>query len=114
MSGFFFIISAIPHCDGAVHVIGDSMTPELKAGDIVLFKTVPNRRGGLYFGHIYLLVYDEDGDQHVVIKYVEQSKTPGHYKLISTNPKYPPKDVLIDRVRKMAIIKACIRSYEEE
>lgn len=45
-------VADIPRCDGAIHVIGDSMEPILRAGDIVLYKIVPNRRGGLFFGNI--------------------------------------------------------------
>ncbi len=105
------IIAGIPKCDGAVYVIGDSMTPELKAGDIVMYKTVNSRRGGLAFGEMYLLVYDEDGDEHIAIKYVEHSNMHGYYKLVSNNPKYSPLDIPVDSVRQMGLIKACVRRY---
>lgn len=104
-------IADIPRCDGAIHVIGDSMEPILHAGDIVLYKIVPNRRGGLFFGNIYLLAFDLDGEEYITIKYVHESATPGHYRLVSANPKHAPREVPISNVRAMAIVKACVRNF---
>lgn len=33
-------IPNLPRCDGAIYVVGDSMYPLLKSGDIVLYKQV--------------------------------------------------------------------------
>ena len=100
---------AIPRCDGYMYAIGDSMTPDFNDGDIVFYKTVSGRRDGLIFGEPYVLVYREDSRQHVVIRYVERSDRPGHYRLISLNPKYEPVEIPVDCIRRMALIKATIR-----
>ena len=102
-------VPGIPRCDGAVHVVGDSMSPLLMKGDIILYKIVPNRRGGLVFGEIYLLDMVIDGEEYITVKRVFQSDTPGHYILVSENPNYAPKEVVIDNVRAMAIVKASVR-----
>lgn len=103
------VIPDLPKCDGAVHVRGDSMVPLLNPGDIILYKKTNSRRGGLYFGEMYLVEFVLDGEEYIVVKYVYESERPGHYKLVSTNPKYPPKHVPIDNVRTMALVKASIR-----
>ena len=102
-------IDGIPRCDGAMHVKGKSMYPLLMPGDIVLFKTVPNRRGGLFFGEMYLLALDLDGEECITIKYVHQSERVGYYRLESYNPDYPPREVPVDKVRSMALVKASVR-----
>lgn len=104
-------VADIPRCDGAIHVIGDSMEPVLMPGDVVLYKIVPNRRGGLFFGNMYLLAFDMDGEEYITIKYVYESDIPGHYRLVSENPRHSPCDVPISNVRAMAIIKASLRNY---
>lgn len=103
-------IEGVPPCDGAISVIGDSMSPLIMAGDTILYKTVPNRRGGLFFGNIYLLAFTVDGDEYISVKYVYQSDIPGCYRLESLNPAHKPKDIPVDCVREMAIVKACIRT----
>ena len=95
-----------------MHVKGYSMYPLLLPGDTVLYKIVPNRRGGLNFGKIYLLAFDLDGEECITIKYVHKSDRPGYYRLESCNPEFAPREVLIDNVRTMAIVKASIR-YDE-
>lgn len=102
-------IDGIPPCDGAINITGESMSPVLMPGDIVLYKTVPNRRGGLFFGNIYLLVFDLEGEEYISVKHVYQSEKQGYYRLESENPNYEPTEIPIDCVRKMAIVKACIR-----
>ncbi len=104
-------ITDLPACDGAVEVMGDSMEPLLKPGDIVLYKTVPNRRGGLYFGEMYLVAFDVDGEEYVTVKYVHRSTREGYYILKSENSDHPPREIPISDVRAMAIIKASIRRY---
>ncbi len=100
---------AIPKCDGAIKVRGDSMTPLVMPGDIVCYKVVPNRRGGLFFGKMYLVAYDLDGDEHISVKYVYQSELEGHYRLESENPRHAPRDIPVSSVRLMGIVKATVR-----
>lgn len=105
-------IPNMPKCDGAVYVIGDSMTPLLNTGDIVLYKTTESRRGGLFFGEMYLLAFEDEGEEFVCIKYVHQSDTRGYYRLESENPRHKPREVPADNVRMMALIKGSIRYSE--
>ena len=56
-------IPNIPKCDGAVYVKGDSMYPLLKSGDIVAYKEVPLEMSHIFFGEMYLVSIDLDGNR---------------------------------------------------
>lgn len=107
----FMKMEDLPPIEGVLHVKGNSMADLILNGDYAAFSIVPNRRGGLFFGEIYIIAFDDDGDQHVVIKYLQESEIEGHYKLISHNPDYAPKDIPRNSVRLLAIVKATARRY---
>lgn len=102
-------IPDVPKCDGAVHVRGNSMYPLLHSGDIVMYKITGNRRANLFFGKMYLVVFDLDGDVYVTIKFLHRSEREGYYRLESFNPEFAPKEIPIDSVRSLALIKCSVR-----
>lgn len=103
-------IPNLPKCDGAIHIVGDSMYPILKSGDIVLYKEINLDMRNIYWGETYLLsYYEDDEDVAVVIKYVQRSEEPGCVKLVSHNAHHAPRDIEFSRVNAMAIVKASIR-----
>ena len=92
----FIHIPNLPKCDGAIYIVGDSMYPLLKSGDIVLYKQ-------------YLLSIDIDGEEYVTVKYIQKSDREGYVKLVSQNVHHADKDVEISRIRAIALVKASIR-----
>ncbi|MDO4692942.1 MAG: S24 family peptidase, partial [Porphyromonadaceae bacterium] len=103
-------IPNLPKCDGAIHIVGDSMYPILKSGDIVLYKEINLDVRNIYWGETYLLSYYEDEeDVAVVIKYVQRSEEPGCIKLVSHNAHHAPRDIEFSKINAMAIVKASIR-----
>ena len=103
-------IPNIPKCDGAVYVKGDSMYPLLKSGDIVAYKEIPLDIQHIFFGEMYLISIDMDGDEYLTVKYVNHSdKGEDWIKLVSYNQYHQPKDFPLSSVRAMAIIKLSIR-----
>lgn len=102
-------IPDLPPCDGAVYVRGDSMYPLLKSGDIVLYKEVHNHNIGILWGEMYLLSFSVDGDEYIAIKYIQKSEQEGYVKLVSHNAYYGPKDIPIDSIRSLALVKASVR-----
>lgn len=94
--------------DGAMFITGDSMYPLLKSGDIVVFKQIHNIEY-LHLGDIYILAYEIDGDEYVVVKYVNKSEKDGHVKLVSYNGHYPPIDIPVAAINTIALVKACVR-----
>lgn len=104
----FLEIPNLPKCDGAVYMVGDSMYPLLKSGDIIIYKQLNNIQNILW-GEMYLLSIVYDGDAYITVKYVKQSATPGYITLVSYNEHHQPKDFPIDAVRFAAIVKASVR-----
>lgn len=101
-------IPNLPRCDGAIYVVGDSMYPLLKSGDIVLYKQVSNI-SDIFWGDMYLLSIDIDGEEYVTVKYIQKSDRADHVRLVSQNIHHAEKEVEISRIRALAFVKASIR-----
>ena len=101
-------IPNLPKCAGAVYVAGDSMYPLLKSGDIVLYKQLHNFED-IFWGDMYLLSLDVDGEEYVTIKYIQRSERPGYVRLVSQNQHHAEKEVQMSRIRAIALVKASIR-----
>ncbi|MBQ4279779.1 MAG: helix-turn-helix domain-containing protein [Rikenellaceae bacterium] len=101
-------IPNLPKCDGAIYVVGDSMYPLLKSGDIILYKQLNNIED-IFWGDMYLLSIDIDGEEYVTVKYIQKADRPGYVRLVSQNPHHADKDVEIGKIRALAFIKASIR-----
>lgn len=103
-------IPNIPKCDGAVYVKGDSMYPLLKSGDIVAYKEIHVDMRHIFFGEMYLVSIDMDGDEYLTVKYVNHSEKGDDWiKLVSYNQYHQPKDFPLSSVRAMALVKLSIR-----
>lgn len=101
-------IPDMPKCDGAVYVTGDSMYPLLKSGDIVVYKEVRDFQNVIY-GEMYLVSFELDDDDYLAVKYVNRSEEDGKIKLVSYNTHHEPKDIPVDSIRAMALVKLSIR-----
>ncbi len=101
-------IPNLPKCDGAIYVAGDSMYPLLKSGDIVLYKQLRDLND-IFWGDMYLLSIDIDGEEYVTVKYIQRSDRQGYIRLVSQNPHHADKDIEVSRVRAIALVKASIR-----
>ena len=101
-------IPNLPKCDGAIYIVGDSMYPLLKSGDIILYKKLNNIED-IFWGDMYLLSIDIDGEEYVTVKYIQKSDKDGFVKLVSQNQYHGDKDVELSRIRALAFIKASIR-----
>ena len=103
-------IPNLPKCDGAIHIVGDSMYPLLKSGDIILYKQMPLDINNLLYGEMYLLSYDIDGDDYIVVKYIRKSgKGEPFITLGSENPAHAPRDIDFRRITALALVKASVR-----
>jgi len=101
-------IPNLPKCDGAIYIVGDSMYPLLKSGDIVLYKQLHDLND-VFWGDMYLLSIDMEGEEYITVKYVQKSDREGYVKLVSQNPHHADKDVAVERIRAVALVKASIR-----
>ncbi len=103
-------IPKLPKCDGAIHIVGDSMYPLLKSGDIILYKEISPFIANIIYGEMYLLSYDIDGEDYVVVKYIRKSEKGDPFiTLGSENPNYASRDIDFHRVTAIAIVKASVR-----
>lgn len=86
-------------------VIGDSMYPEMKEGDLVLVRCQASVDSGEY---AVVIIDDEDG----VVKRVVYDT--GYIELQSINPMYPPRrfeDREVLRVRIFGLVQKIVRNY---
>lgn len=97
-----------PRCDGAVYVTGDSMYPLLKSGDIIAYKQLYNP-DNMTFGEMYMIQYTIDGDQSLVIKYIQPAGNDNYVRLVSFNEHHAPKDIPRSAIDALAIVKFSIR-----
>lgn len=104
-------IPNIPKCDGALTVTGDSMYPLLKSGDIVLYRKTPKDPESIFYGEMYLLgVRIDEFEEMITVKFVQKSDLGLDYiKLVSQNQNHQSKDVHLDKVTAMAMVKVSIR-----
>ncbi|MFB9078949.1 helix-turn-helix transcriptional regulator [Flavobacterium procerum] len=107
----YMTIPNLPKCDGAITVSGDSMYPLIKAGDIILYKKVKNNIDTIFWGEMYLIsILDEDGNEFNMIRWIQKSEKGDQFvKLVSENEKHEPKDLPIQSINGLAIIKASLR-----
>lgn len=99
----------IPKCDGGLRIVGDSMYPLLKSGDIVFYKQIHDILHGIVWGEMYLISFDIDGEEFVSVKYLQKSDLPDHITLVSYNEHHKPLDIHVSRIRALAFIKASLR-----
>lgn len=106
----FIQVPNLPKCDGALYVTGDSMYPLLKSGDIVMYKQVHNIRDGIFWGEMYLISIVQDGDEMVLVKYIQKSEKGDDWiRLVSQNQHHQDKDIKLTKVKALALVKASIR-----
>lgn len=101
-------IPDMPKCDGAIYVTGDSMYPLLKSGDIIIYKEIQDIHS-IFFGEMYLLSMEVEGDEYLTVKYVNRSDKEGFIKLVSYNTYHEPLDVSLTDIKAMALVKMSIR-----
>ena len=104
----YITIPNLPPVDGAIYARGDSMSPLIASGDIIIFKKVELIPDNILWGHIYIISYSLDGDDYTVLKYVRQSPREGHIRLESFNSRYDPQDIPSSSITALALVKASV------
>ena len=104
----YISIPNLPPVDGAIYARGDSMSPLIASGDIVIFKKVELHPDNIIWGSIYIVSYTLDGDDYTVLKYIRHSGKEGYIRLESFNPRFDPQDIPSSSITALAIVKASI------
>lgn len=109
----YISIPAMPSCDGAIYASGDSMYPLLKSGDMIAYKRIEVDRQKIFFGEMYVLAIKiGDNETMKTIKFVHPSDLGEDYiKLVSHNQHHAPKDIHIDEISAIALVRASIRIH---
>ncbi|RLJ33885.1 phage repressor protein C with HTH and peptisase S24 domain [Chryseobacterium sp. 7] len=106
----YISIPNLPKSDGAIFMTGDSMYPLLKSGDIVALKII--NRLDIIYGEMYYVEYlgEDEYSEFKVIKYVKKSELGKDYiQLASYNQHHEPKDILLSKIKTIAIVNASVR-----
>ena len=102
-------IPNLPDNNGAVRVQCDSMYPILKPKDIIIFKKHTVKLEDIFYGEIYLMSLKLSNQEVVILKRLQPADCDGEcVKLVSENPKYQSKDIPIERIQALALVKATI------
>jgi transcriptional regulator len=102
-------ISNLPKCDGGIYAVGNSMYPLLRPGDIILYKIMPLNMQNLMYGQIYIISYEIEGDDFIVIKYIRKSNQGEPFiSLESENPEHAPMEINFQHVSALALVRANI------
>lgn len=105
----YIYIPNVTSCDGAVFIRGNSMSPYLGAGDIALFKQVKNIPGGIYWGEIYLISFNLEGNHYTAVQYLKQSDQKDCVTLANYDRQQKTQDIPMSSIQALAIIKAGIK-----
>lgn len=107
----YLSIPNMPKCDGAMAVVGDSMYPLVKSGDLVLYKVVTDDLPySLLWGQMYLISVKNDGEYLKMVKFVHKSDNGDQWiKLVSQNAHHAPLDVKLKNIGAMGLIKGLFR-----
>ena len=104
----YISIPNLPPVDGAIYARGDSMSPLIASGDIIIFKKVELHPDNIIWGSIYIISYTLDGDDFTVLKYIRHSSKTGYIRLESYNPRFDPQDIPSSSITALALVKASI------
>jgi phage repressor protein C with HTH and peptisase S24 domain len=107
----YISVPNLPKCDGAICVSGDSMYPLLKSGDTIIYRKMNNSVNNIFWGEMYLVSFiNDDDDEFLLIKWIQKSEKGENWiKLVSENSLHQPKDIHINTVKGLALIKASLR-----
>jgi len=102
-------IPKISDCDGALYVIGDSMYPVLKSGDIVVYKKVFHLERNIIWGEMYLVYVNNDGNEFFFTRFLKQSEQESYVQLVAQNPDHQTVEFPLCNIKALALVKASIR-----
>ena len=86
-----------------INVFGDSMYPKFNSGEIIGIKEVEKQF--IMYGNAYVVVLT---DGQVYLKYIKKGASKTHVLLCSENSFYEPKEVLLDDIKRVFIVKGVL------
>lgn len=105
----FLNLPRISEFDGALYVIGESMYPLLKSGDIVVYKKINNIENNIVWGEMYLAYVNNDNNDYFMIRYLKKSDREGYVQFESYNKEHDMVEFSINSIKALALVKASVR-----
>lgn len=103
-------IPNVQACDAALYITGNAMSPLLNTGDIVAYKQITDFPDDIFWGELYVLSISLANEEHVSVNRIQKSEMgPKYIKLVSQNVQFESKDILLNKVNGMALVKAIIK-----
>ncbi len=104
----YISIPHMPKCDGALRIVGDSMNPVLRSGDLVLYRQLDDT-SEIFWGEMYLVSVDTSAGEYIAVRYIRKSKADGMAVLAGENPLFADTEVELSKIGALAFVKATIR-----
>ncbi|KIO52921.1 S24 family peptidase [Flavobacterium hibernum] len=102
-------VSKIDKYDGALYIIGDSMYPLLKSGDIVVYKKINNLQNNIIWGEMYLVYVNNDDNEFFFTRFLKKSERESYVQFVSQNPDHQTIEFPISSIKAIALVKASVR-----
>lgn len=103
-------IPNLDNCDAAIYINSHAMSPLLNPGDIVAYKCITDFPDDIFWGEVYILSIALANEEYVSLNYIQKSDLGSKYiKLVSQNEQFEPKDILLNKVNGMGMVKAFIK-----
>lgn len=100
----------IPDCDGAIIMATNAMSPILKSGDMILFKILKDFKSDIFFGEMYIVTVKISTTEITLVRYIQKSNLgAGYYSLSGHDDTIQPKDVAINQITSIALVRASIK-----
>ncbi|MDR6195207.1 LexA family transcriptional regulator [Siphonobacter sp. SORGH_AS_0500] len=101
----FIQIPGFEDCQHAVNHYGDSMSPYINGGDVILLKLVDNWRDYILFGEVFLVITDTMR----TVKYVKKSANPNNFLLVPHNDFYEAFELPKAEILQMYLVKGTVQ-----
>lgn len=98
------ILPDFTDCTDAIRLVGDSMYPRYKSGQVLVFKEW--RESFVEFGQVYLIITRTG---YRMVKYLQPAPEDGKLTCVSENrEQYPPFPIEIESIYKLYLVKGTI------
>lgn len=102
-------IPKISICDGALYLTGDSMSPLVKSGDVIVYKKIVNPWQNIIWGEMYLIHLNNDGNEYFFARFLNQSEREEYVQFTTQNPHHQTVEFPLSSIKALALVKATIR-----
>lgn len=101
----FIQLPGFEDCQHAVPHYGDSMSPYINGGDVILLKELDNWVDYIPYGETFLVITSN----HRTVKYVRKSPNPDNLLLVPHNDMYDAFEVPKKEILKMYLVKGSVQ-----